>query len=254
MKSEKFRVTFIGVGEAFDETLPNNSQLLEWPECRLLVDCGYAVPHMLWKLFPDPEYIDAVYLSHRHADHYFGLPSYLVRLEEDQRKSPLDILCPEGMQDVITEMIDYAYMGVLSKMNYEIRFVEVSDSEPLVYRAATMEFAVSSHPVKNFAIAVSYGDRKYAYSGDGNFNSHTRTIYRDGSLLVHEAYSLDEEVRGHAMIPEVLWMAKEENIQRLALTHLERNLRRNRRMEIDAVLKDAAVDVFLPEPGDQHEV
>src|SRR5215467_10789826 len=107
------RVQFIGVGEAFDETQANNSQLLEWSGCRLLIDCGYAVPHALWRCHPDPELLDAIYLSHRHADHYFGLPSYFVRLMEDGRSRDIVVICSEGMATVIQEMIDYAYQNVM---------------------------------------------------------------------------------------------------------------------------------------------
>src|SRR3972149_771845 len=115
--SKTMRVQFVGVGEAFDESLPNNSQILQWEGCRLLIDCGYAVPHMLWRLQPDPDYLDAIYLSHRHADHYFGLPSYLVRLAEDGRQREILILCPQGMSTTVQEMIEYAYQGVLPKLD-----------------------------------------------------------------------------------------------------------------------------------------
>jgi ribonuclease BN (tRNA processing enzyme) len=110
------KVQFVGVGEAFDETLSNNSQILEWDNTRLLIDCGYSVPHALWKMHPEPEYLDAIYISHRHADHYFGLPSYLVRLAEDGRKRDIEIICSQELKTVILEMIDYAYLGVLSHL------------------------------------------------------------------------------------------------------------------------------------------
>ncbi len=84
------KVEFVGVGEAFDETLPNNSQILQWGDSRLLIDCGYSIPHAFWKHHPDSEYLDAIYISHRHADHYFGLPSILVRMAEDGRKKKLN--------------------------------------------------------------------------------------------------------------------------------------------------------------------
>jgi len=35
-------VTFVGVGGAFDETLPNASLLLETPATALLLDCGFT--------------------------------------------------------------------------------------------------------------------------------------------------------------------------------------------------------------------
>lgn len=248
------RVQFIGVGEAFDETLPNNSQLLEWNSCRLLIDCGYAVPHALWKLHPDPEFINAVYISHRHADHYFGLPSYLVRLAEDGRKRDIDILCPKGTTRVILKMIDYAYQGILANLDLQVHFHEVTTEEPFEYLGAKMEFAVSSHPVRNFAIAVTAEGRKYAYSGDGNFNEHTRRLYLGSSLLVHEAYGWENAEHGHARIVDVLQMAKEQGVSRVALTHLQRGVRRSRRKEIEDLIRSTGVNAFLPEPGEICDV
>jgi ribonuclease Z len=248
------KVEFIGVGEAFDETLPNNSQILEWKNCRLLIDCGYSIPQALWKKHPDSEYLNAIYISHRHADHYFGLPSVLVRLAEDKRESPLTVLCAEGTKSTILEMIDYAYQGILPKLEFQIDIQEVTTARPLEFRNAKLEFALSSHPVKNFAIAVSADGRKYAYSGDGNFNNFTRGLYSSTSLLVHEAYSWDREVAGHANIREVVRMAQEQNVERLALTHIQREVRRAKINEIQAFVQKCALSVIIPEPGDVLEV
>ena len=249
------KVEFLGVGEAFDETLPNNSQILEWADCRLLIDCGYSVPHAFWKRHPDPEYLDAIYISHRHADHYFGLPSVLVRLAEDSRKKHLTIFSAEGTKQTLLEMIDYAYQGVLSKIKFEILFQEVSTDHPHEFRNSRLEFAVSSHPVKNYAIAVFVDGRKYAYSGDGNFNEHTRRLYDSCSLLVHEAYSFGEkEVPGHARIADVVEMAMQQKVKRLALTHIQREVRKTKLSEIKDFIKNDNMDVIIPEPGDVLDV
>lgn len=248
------RVEFIGVGEAFDESLPNNSQLLQWGKTQLLIDCGYAVPHSLWKLHPDPEYITAVYISHRHADHYFGLPSFLVRLAEDGRSHGIDVLCPEGMKQVILDMIDYAYLGIMAKLEYPIEIREVVAGETLEYGGAQLEFAPSSHPVKNYAVAVRADGEKYAYSGDGNFNDRTRKLYSGCSLLVHEAYSINEEVHGHARIADLLEMAQQEGIRKLALTHLQRHIRKERKQEILDLIARSGIHAFVPEVGEVYEV
>lgn len=248
------RVQFVGVGEAFDETQTNNSQILEWGECRLLIDCGYSVPHALWKLHPEPEYLDAVYLSHRHADHYFGFPSYMIRLLEDGRKRPLTVLCPEGNERVVVEMIEYAYQGIRAHLNFSIDFQEVSPKEVLDFCGAKLEFAPSFHPVKNFAIGVSYEGKKYCYSGDGNFNEFTRRLYKGCSMLVHEAYALNEPMKGHGCITDLLRMAAEENVGRLALTHLNRNLRKNHRKEIEELIRTSGVSAFIPESSEIYDV
>ena len=249
------KVEFLGVGEAFDENLPNNSQILEWGDCRLLIDCGYSVPQAFWKRHPDPEHLDAIFISHRHADHYFGLPSILVRLAEDGRRKPLTIVCAEGMKQTLLEMIDYAYLGVLSKIKFEIVFQEVRTDHPHEFRGSRWEFAVSSHPVKNFAIAVYAGGRKYAYSGDGNFNEHTRRLYDSCSLLVHEAYSFgDQGAPGHARIAEVVEMAVRQKVKRVALTHIQRKVRSTKLGEIKEFIKNFKIDVIIPEPGDVLDI
>ena len=248
------KVQFIGVGEAFDETLPNNSQLLTWPDCRMLIDCGYAVPFSLWKLQPDPDLVDTVYLSHPHADHYFGLPSYIVRLAEDGRRRDLEVLCPAGVKDTVIQMIECAYQGLIPKLSFTTRFREVEAGVPLEYRGATLEFARSSHPVKNFAIAVTVQGRKYAYSGDGNFTPQTRRLYAQSSLLVHEAYEFETEKFGHACVTNLLRMAEEQEVKVLALTHIQRGLRRNRLQEIRDYVAGSRVNVLIPSVGDILEV
>jgi ribonuclease Z len=245
------KVEFLGVGEAFDETLPNNSQILEWNDCRLMIDCGYSVPHAFWKRHQDPEYLDAIYISHRHADHYFGLPSVLVRLAEDGRQKQLTIFSAEGTKSTLLQMIDYAYLGVLSKIKYEILFQEVTTDHSHEFMNSRLEFAISSHPVKNYAIAVSADGRKYAYSGDGNFNQHTRDLYQSCSLLVHEAYSFGEmDVPGHASIADVVEMAIQQDVKVLALTHIQRKVRKTKLSEIKESVKNSKIVVIIPEPGD----
>ena len=74
------KVIFLGVGEAFDEDVPNNSHLIETGKTKILLDCGMTATPQVWKYNKDQNFIDSVYISHWHADHYFGLPGLLLRM------------------------------------------------------------------------------------------------------------------------------------------------------------------------------
>ena len=43
------KVTYLGVGEAFDATEPNTCLLVESPEVTLLLDCGLAAVARVWE-------------------------------------------------------------------------------------------------------------------------------------------------------------------------------------------------------------
>jgi ribonuclease Z len=155
---------------------------------------------------------------------------------------------------VILDMIDFAYLGILDKLPFRVEIREVAAGKTLQYRGAELDFAPSSHPVKNYAIAVRADGKKYAYSGDGNFNDHTRKLYSGSSLLVHEAYAIDQEIHGHARIIDILEMASQEGVKKLALTHLQRQIRREHKREILDLIARSGMQAFVPEVGEIHEV
>ena len=59
-------VIFLGVGEAFDEALPNTSILLKFDQgasrVNLLLDCGPMAPPEFWKLKTPADSLDAIAL------------------------------------------------------------------------------------------------------------------------------------------------------------------------------------------------
>ena len=88
----------------------------------------------------------------------------------------------------------------------------------------------------------------------GNFNEHTCRLYHASSFVTHEAYSLNEEAKGHARIDHLLRMAKEQQIQKLALTHIQRDIRKNRINEIRKLIENSGLAVVIPHVGEQFEI
>ncbi|MCX6765282.1 MAG: MBL fold metallo-hydrolase [Candidatus Nealsonbacteria bacterium] len=103
------KIVFLGVGEAFDDNLPNNSQIVITDKTKMLLDCGFNIPQSLWRYNGDPNFLDAVYISHQHADHYFGLPAVLLRMWEGGRERGLTVICQKSLIDSFQEYMDFAY-------------------------------------------------------------------------------------------------------------------------------------------------
>lgn len=249
------KVTFLGVGEAFDDNLPNNSQIVISEKTNLLVDCGFNIPQQLWKFNPDPNFLDAVYISHQHADHFFGLPAVLLRIWEGgkARTKDLTIICQKGLKDYFEDFMKTAYNGFMEKFDYKINLVEAKEGEVVEFNDLKFSFSKTVHSGENLAVKITDGKGVYAYSGDGSPQAGT-DFYKDLDLLILETYMYDVEKIGHSSIVSAIKFAEENNAKILALTHINRDLRKNELASIKEKVKNNKVSVIIPEPLEECNI
>ncbi|MDR3554478.1 MAG: ribonuclease Z [Syntrophobacteraceae bacterium] len=253
------RIKFLGVGEAFDEDLPNTAiqVLVEQAgvEHCILLDCGPTVPTQFWKNCPDADRLDAIWISHFHGDHFFGLPALLAKFRQMNRTKPLLIVSQQGAAQIVTQTIGLAYPSVLSKLGYDLNFVAVEPGEMVKASGLTWRSALNGHSRRDLAVRIEAGGKALFYSGDGAPTAETLALAHGAQLAIHEAFRLDTQVPGHATVWGCIEFARRANVGRLALVHVESSDRRLRRAEILralATLPDR--EAFMPEPGDQTSI
>jgi len=241
-------IQHLGVGEAFDTTHYNNSHLIKTPKTALLLDCGYQIPQQLFKNKQDANFIEYIYISHLHADHYFGLPPLLVWMAEEQRSTPLTILTGPNTTEKILQTIDLGYRGCFEKLPFKLNIHELQEKEPYQAKDIEIHIAPTQHSVQNFAISLTVHNKKICYSGDGKNTAASARLYHHSDVLIHEAYTYDEPLTGHSNTKEILEMAKRQNIKQLLLCHMQRN---KRKQIIDKLKKEEIKDlkILTPKPN-----
>src|SRR3954453_8999558 len=70
---------------------------------RVLFDCGEGTQRQLVRSVGLAE-IDAVFITHFHADHWLGLPGMLKSFALRDRERPLTVYGPPGLDDVMGRM------------------------------------------------------------------------------------------------------------------------------------------------------
>jgi ribonuclease BN (tRNA processing enzyme) len=248
-------ITFLGVGEAFDENLPNTSMLLrtdhEGRRVTLLLDCGYSVPPRFWQLGLSPDTLDGIWMSHFHADHAFGLPALLVRFWEERRKKDLHILGQKGVESFVLNCLDLAYPNFYPRLDYSLRFTEVEPGDPVTAWDLFWRTAINDHPQRDLALRLDAKGKSLFYSGDGRPNPNTLTLAEGVHLIIHEAFQLSKETPGHGTVAGCLDMARVTQAKKLALVHIQRQVRRERLHEIrELTAHTPDLEVVIPEPGD----
>jgi ribonuclease BN (tRNA processing enzyme) len=245
------KIIFLGVGEAFDKDLPNNSHLLVSDKTNLLVDCGFTIPWQLWKFNEDPNLLDAVYISHRHGDHFLGLPALFLRMWEGGRKRDLTVFCQKDFKEEFGNFMEFVYKGFQKKFEYKINLIESTDGGELVFNDLSLSFQKTIHSGDNLAVKITDGKNIYAYSGDGSPVQGT-DFYKNLDLAILETYLYDTEKVGHSSIVGAIKFAEANDIKCLALTHINRDFRKNELPKIKDKIMSDKVKIIIPEPLEEY--
>ncbi len=236
------QITFLGVGEAFDPTLPNTSTLVQSGGQTLLVDCGFSAAQSFFQHVGDPNRLDGLYLTHLHADHCFGLPGLLTWMASEGRTKPLEILGPAERRETVLALLDRGYPGVRGKLPYPVVLCDVPLGGTGSWRDWSIDTAPTLHPVPNHAIRVGVpGGKSLMISGDGEMTPESRALASRVNLLVHEAYRPAEYRSGHSTVHDVVQLGKQAGVGAIALVHVERSKRRE--------VESNAEGCLVPAPG-----
>jgi ribonuclease BN (tRNA processing enzyme) len=192
--------------------------------------------------------IDLIYISHAHADHIFGLPPLLGRMWEDGRTKPLVLMSQAAVLEKAAYLMELGYSGLPARFQYPIEFREVAPGVEADFAGIRFRFAQTRHSITNLAVRMESNGHSVCYSGDGDMTADSRALFQNADIVFHEAYSF-EKSPVHGEINEVLAMGGACGVRKLALMHVQRNVRRDRARLFEAMLA-ADVKCVLPSPGD----
>ena len=90
----------------------------------LLIDCGegtqIAIKEKGWSYNP----IDVICFTHYHADHISGLPGLLLTIGNSDRKEPLTLVGPKGLNRVVS-----ALRVIAPELPFEIKTIELTGQQ-----------------------------------------------------------------------------------------------------------------------------
>ena len=137
-------LTFLGTGNAFAASRYWSSFLVNG---RYLFDAPPTLLAHLKKLGKSPGDIEVVFISHFHADHFFGLPFlFLEYAELAPRSKDLTIIGPPGIAKRVESLTELGYSNVFRKRDrgYALKFIEAADGK--TGEAAGCSFAARRVP------------------------------------------------------------------------------------------------------------
>ena len=124
---EKFEITILGCGAALPTPRRlSSAQVVNVREKLFLLDCAEGTQMALRKSRMNFSHLQAIFLTHLHGDHVFGLIGLLSTFGLLGRFQDLHIYGPKDLQRVFQPQIDY----FCADSPYEIVLHEVDDKTP----------------------------------------------------------------------------------------------------------------------------
>lgn len=100
------KIKFLGNGGAINDGLPYNSFIINDD---FLVESPPDIMNSLFREHVDILKISTVYISHFHADHYFGIPIFFLRLFVDGSDTPVKVVGPCGIEERVCSLCITAF-------------------------------------------------------------------------------------------------------------------------------------------------
>ncbi len=116
---DQIRIVFFGTGAAAPTRQRNVSSVAVVLDGRvLLFDCGEGAQHQMMRSSVHSGALEAVFITHLHGDHLYGLPGLIATLGLNARSSPLTIYGPAGLRAFLDAV---PYPGT----TYDVEVVEI---------------------------------------------------------------------------------------------------------------------------------
>jgi len=192
---------------------------LEADESRVLVDCGSGTLLQLERAGKSYKDIDAVFITHRHPDHFADLMPLihaLIATPDLKRDRPLFIIAPEGFKEYYDRSI-----GTLINqyLKFSLKFIVMEDK--LEFGPLQVFAAKTLHSTDSIAYRFEHMERSAVFTGDTDYDQGIIELSRCADLLIADCSFPDSmKAKGHLSAKECGLVAKNAEVKKLILSHL----------------------------------
>lgn len=214
-----------------------------------LIDCGEGTQQQMRRMKVSFQKIDAIFISHIHGDHVFGLFGLLNSMAMYGRTAELPVYGPAALGSVLKFYSSF----FCDRGDFKIRFEAVKCSEPTeIFSNKLMK--VSAFPLRHKIECYGYrfdftGTARnpeapsYAYCSDTAPEPKLSTWLKGVSTLYHEAtypieFKQKAELHFHSTTEDAAICAKEAGVKQLLIGHYS-----SRITDFDAFLRECT-DIF----------
>jgi ribonuclease Z len=116
-----------------------------------LIDCGEGTQHQILHTKLSMNSLQAIFITHVHGDHCYGLPGLLASAGMNGRKSPLVIVAPKGIE----EWFHATQVNTELYLPFELNFILSESAHKLEFGQFEISITRLSHRVPSFSYSFT---------------------------------------------------------------------------------------------------
>jgi ribonuclease BN (tRNA processing enzyme) len=194
-----------------------------------LIDCGATSLVSMNKLAINRNAIDTILFTHFHADHFSGLPFFILEANYvTKRQTSLTLAGPPGLKSRYAAAMETAFPGTQA----------MEWSFPLSFREFEIGKRNELGPMRITPFGVLHDERAgpclglrieaegkvIAYSGDSQWTDSLIEVGRNADLFICEAYTRDKPIATHMALSLLERHLDQIRPKRLILTHMSNDM------------------------------
>jgi ribonuclease BN (tRNA processing enzyme) len=224
------QLQFVGCGDAFGSGGRFNTCFhLVGSNINALIDCGATSLVSMNKLAINRNAIDTILFTHFHADHFSGLPFFILEANYvAKRQTSLTLAGPPGLKSRYAAAMETAFPGTQA----------MEWSFPLSFREFEIGKRNELGPMRITPFGVLHDERAgpclglrieaegkvIAYSGDSQWTDSLIEVGRNADLFICEAYTRDKPIATHMALSLLERHLDHIRPKRLILTHMSNDM------------------------------
>jgi ribonuclease BN (tRNA processing enzyme) len=217
------KLLFLGAGSGLGMDLKNfqsNMLLLTDNGKKLLIDCGTDIRFSLTRAKYLPDDIDAVYISHLHADHVGGLEWFALQRKFVCQDPPPKLIIHEELATMLWEHSLSGGLKTLAEVDANLhdyfRVQKIADNNHYEWEGINLSTIKTVHIHSNgelmpsYGLIIGYNGKKYFITTDTQFTPEALSqFYEEASIIFHDCETLPTPSGVHAHFEQLSTLAPE---------------------------------------------
>jgi len=213
---------FLGTGDSESLRFYNTNGLLQHGGKRLMIDCGWTAKQALDESSLSIADIDAIFITHVHGDHVFGLERFGFESRYVHGGYRIKLYVPETVLPILWHECLKGCMGYSSDGKNQLN--DFFDVRSVHEKFTWQDTEFLTFPTTHTKGKPSFGMRmphRFTFTSDTNVIPHLEQWVEDDRWIFHDVWAAEGEHPAHATIDEMRKAYSPALLRRIWLMHYD---------------------------------